>query len=56
MSESLLNLSNTLMSAGLVSRTYAHAKKKRKRAGDFFDMFGENIVGTALIKEQGDLI
>lgn len=54
--EDILRLSNTLMSAGLVEKNVKFAKEKKKKLKDFVNMFGENVVGTQLIKAQADMI
>lgn len=52
----ILNVSNTLMAAGLAGDNYKLVKKKKKKLKDYIGQGTKNIVGTSLIKANAEFI
>ena len=55
-SKDILRLANTIQSVNVVGTNLKFLKKKKKKSSDFIKNGTNNIVSSALIKEQSDFI
>ena len=55
-SGSIIKIIPTIQSAALLNDNYKFYKKKKKKTKDFISQGAKNIIGTSLIKAEGEFL